>query len=69
MMIDQTFPQIKVEDASSWKNAEWNEENGWIGPSLVKMAALYDVWESGSVSTIVLDTFITGFFSFIFCEM
>lgn len=36
----------------SWKHGVWSEEKGWEGPSLLKMAAVYDAWTDGSVSII-----------------
>lgn len=49
----------KVEDTLSWKNIVWNEQNGWEGPALLKMAAVYDVWTNNSGEDIYNYSIIT----------
>ncbi|XP_067006881.2 abasic site processing protein HMCES [Anabrus simplex] len=36
---------IKIEEPDTWSD-EWDEEVGWKGPQLIKMAGLYDKWKS-----------------------
>lgn len=50
---------FKVEDKSSWKNADWDEGNGWRGPKLLKLAGLYDVWNGEDGQKIPSYTIIT----------
>ena len=42
--------KTNIADNALWENSEWTEETGWNGPKILKMAGLYDVWKSPTVS-------------------
>lgn len=39
---------IKIEDENTW-DTDFNENEGWKGPNLLKMAAIFDRWTSPEV--------------------
>lgn len=51
--------KINVVDNSCWENASWDEETGWDGPKILKMAGLYDIWKSPAGDEIYSYSIIT----------
>lgn len=49
---------VKIEDPNTW-GTDFDEENGWKGPRLLQMAALFDVWKSSEGDEIYSYTIIT----------
>jgi len=39
---------IKIDASNTW-GTSWSGENGWTGPKLLQMAALYNTWKSPEV--------------------
>lgn len=47
--------QVKIWDRATWDKPEvWDEEEGWKGPQLLKMAGLFSHWRSSEVRHFVV---------------
>lgn len=40
--------KVSVYDKNAWESAQWSEKSGWCGPSLLKLAGIYNKWKSSS---------------------
>jgi hypothetical protein len=40
------FIKVSVYDTNAWESAQWSEQNGWCGPSLLQLAGIYNKWNS-----------------------
>ncbi|CAL8143710.1 unnamed protein product [Orchesella dallaii] len=50
---------INIGDKDLWESSEWNEEDGWKGPKILKIAGLYDVWKAPNGDDVYSYTIIT----------
>ncbi|CAI6347651.1 unnamed protein product [Macrosiphum euphorbiae] len=37
---------VSVYDTNAWESAQWTEQSGWNGPSLLQLAGIYNKWKS-----------------------
>lgn len=37
---------VPVYDKNAWESVQWSEKSGWCGPSLLKLAGIYNKWNS-----------------------
>jgi len=38
--------KVSVYDRNAWESAQWTEQSGWNGPSLLQLAGIYNKWKS-----------------------
>lgn len=42
------YIKISVYDKNAWESGQWSEQLGWCGPSLLKLAGIYNKWKSSN---------------------
>jgi len=40
------YVKVSVYDKTAWESSQWSETSGWCGPSLLKLAGIYNKWKS-----------------------
>lgn len=46
MLMKNNYIKISVYDKNVWESSQWSETSGWNGPSLLKLAGIYNKWKS-----------------------
>lgn len=45
-LIEIIYFKVAIYDKNTWESSHWSEKSGWSGPSLLKLAGIYNKWKS-----------------------